>query len=685
MVRLRPNEVVDDRVLLSRAQAEIVRLKQLLRQALDNTLRADHSIPQEEAESMGYVSKCDRNPNGGEKGRSKGIEPLDSASVLSSLTGARAATTVKLAMESEFRPTTGGTNSAVTTEGKWQMAKLMAENERLREDNERLTADFQRLSREQIKTKHHGRGRAVAIGGKPPTSSVDWSARHADAADQTKQGRLGSHSPLAPRRASGSRSASVVTSSVPASTLLSFRRREFDDDDKGTDCGDCGHKEAHLGFSNEQLRDILGEDGVSRGKGDDQEEAEAATELDLFRSEMNRVGRGNLSVAAQTEVEDDGGNVDAGVQIQEFQRLEDMMFQAQGRERRRVREERKRLASARTERLALEAELAALTSSSAAERPAISKNIVPRTPISAAPADEASTFGRNSRVGPGDRRALINNESWVETSGGTDENRRDSGSILQDITSSFTVASSGNANELKLGDRHGDHESLPERSRRKEPVTEVPELRQTGWTTPSRQSPSRRRPATSIGGLTGSVRSRRKRTGSESPSPVMRVGNSSVDTSPAKKGRKNGRGWQHQQRSPVPVSVSSSTVAAAVVAASSTFKTSNAKLRLLQKTYPMASPPPALTTSRQNRGARDGGTESAGEVHLERSGNRYKGNEEEKSTGLETRRPGLAYSVADMGLRLTVSHWPPRSVYRIVKNERIVPRGWLLLSSMFQA
>lgn len=492
MVRLRANEVVDDRVLLARAQAEIKRLKRRLQEALEDTLLGvaedydDGGNADEENGGGCPQPDTERGPDGTTKTK---IGALGGWIVESGREGAKGgqgdAENAEIATEG---PNGGGKPCLVSTNEEQektavrvsaaatptvektqrrQTAKLIAENEHLREDNERLRADVQRLvlqSNKQRLRRHRRQQRSVGRAGNIPTgprsAPIDWSMRYSDAAADVRRRRLESshraNSPARVKRSASSsrvgtmerkRHASPTTTPARVYGLPKFCRRQF-----GVD-GDVGQGEESEGepvedrLSGEEIQAILRGDVEADAaesmlalqgnpeKGD--EEAVAAKQLEMFRRELQgraaggsfvrRGGGGgeegagaapaNSGIVAERFGSAGSGNQDEERDIEKFlensQRLEDLMFEAQGREKRRLRVERGHLASAREKRLELEAQLAEVTGgariadgtdttdthlpeSTSTVKPAVttSKNHVSRLPVNSTTPSPSAEEGR---------------------------------------------------------------------------------------------------------------------------------------------------------------------------------------------------------------------------------------------------------------------------------------------------
>ncbi len=466
MVRLRANEVVDDRVLLARAQAEIKRLKRRLREALEGTLLGaaeSDDDPHENgaggcprhkggggSEETTYASKKIKvePPNSCIRSRSgegaKYVE-VDTEDSTTAAAGTNSAEEHHRGSTDEGKEETAPISAAATTASvvaskaahKRQAAKLIAENERLREDNDRLRADVQRLvllSNKQRLRRQRRQQRSVGRSGKvpvgPSSSPIDWSARYADAAAEARRRRPGPSlrpssnqslnqgassssssrvTAMGKKRSASPSPASPMAATVPARVLSlpKFCRRQF-----GVDGGDA----KGAGGEGEPVEEQLSEAEVralieiipdvdATISPENQEAKKEATQLAMFRREIEEGvecespikrggGSGGGGIRALT---DDGGavrtndgatdgNPDKETDIELFldqsQRLEDMMFEAQDRERRRLRDERYHLASVRKQRLALEEQLAELTRGGDTD----ADNSVPHSTTTAKPA-----------------------------------------------------------------------------------------------------------------------------------------------------------------------------------------------------------------------------------------------------------------------------------------------------------
>lgn len=444
MVRLRANEVVDDRVLLARAQAEIKRLKRRLREALEGTLLgvaedhdgggnadeensggchqteggrcSDDITKLSKKTKIGALDRCIGESGGeGTQGREGGAENAEVATAGTNSGGQPYCLSTEEGEEKAARISAAAANPALERTQKRQATKLIAENERLREDNDSLRADVQRLvlqSNKQRLRRQRQQQRSIGRSGNiptgPPSAPIDWSTRYTDAAADARRRRpesshhANSHSRVN-RSASSSRvmmmarkrRSSPTTAPARVPNLPKFCRRQF-----GVD-GDVGEgvesegEPTEDGLSVEEVQAIIGgSDEVEATKmmlaptGNPEEggeEAVAAIQLEMFRRELQEgvvsgssVQRGggggeeeagaapaNSGIVAGRNGGVASGNPDEETDIEVFldksQRLEDLMFEAQGRERRRLREERGHLASARKQRLELEAQLAALT------------------------------------------------------------------------------------------------------------------------------------------------------------------------------------------------------------------------------------------------------------------------------------------------------------------------------------
>lgn len=322
MVRIRPNEVVDDRVLLGRARAEITRLKQLLRRVLDNALQPDEPGSTPTAlDSRGHSRDIGR--VGGETGEKIALSGCPNGD----------ARNVEQAAQNH------------------QVAKLIAENERLRDDNTCLLAKVQRLDKIKQKMKRRRRvGRSITpvrrIAPPIPVTPIDLSVRYANAASQPRRQR-----PSSSRERSQSPRQSISPAMSP--TLKPFIRREFATPDNANVEG----KPIEDEVSEEEIKDLIDDNLTTNSTGNREEEEMA--QIEALRCSLQAADRRNETegngVASERAASPDIGRI-----VGESQRMEDLLFEAQGRERRRILEERERLTSSRAERLALEAQLAEL-------------------------------------------------------------------------------------------------------------------------------------------------------------------------------------------------------------------------------------------------------------------------------------------------------------------------------------
>lgn len=480
MVHIRANEVVDDRVLLARAQAEIKRLKRRLREALEGTLLGGYGegdgVNDDTASEVNGVAS----PHG--QGGSSHENVLSSKKVedlgrCESKAGADGVAGVKDdGAESSVPPPTivpnereqrhpslaeekgcetvrisaaassaaAGTAFIAAAAQKRKAARLITENESLREENDRLRADVQRLvaqnSKQRSKRQRQQQQRQRNVGRwgdawngagsrRPPPSPIDWSARYADAAADARRRRPASSShrsrsltrSASPSSSVKSRTVAMrtkrSTSPTPAATasasaaaaapvLPKFRRRQFgldvgaqqdtraeDETVEDTLSGAEVREMVELNSTEEAMAATASGDPASLEE--EEREAEEVSQLAMFHRELrdgvvsgsfvkrgggdgggegSRRGGGGAGGVKETVLEqlgyrgdtsDSNVNPDELADIEVFldqsQRLEDLMFEAEGRERQRLREERGRLASARAQRLALEAQLVALT------------------------------------------------------------------------------------------------------------------------------------------------------------------------------------------------------------------------------------------------------------------------------------------------------------------------------------
>ncbi|CAM9788747.1 unnamed protein product, partial [Scytosiphon promiscuus] len=296
MVRIRANEVVDDRVLLARAQSEIKRLKRRLREALEGTLLGGST--EDDGERNDTITGTDVEVQG---------------------TGGAPEDTVRASKKVEDFGSGGSTTGRKGGTG----------------------------------VKH---GEADSVVSSPTV-----------VADNGQQHR---------RSASPSRTAATVAA---APVVPKFRRRQFGMDE-GTRKGTGSENEAVEGtLSAEEVRAMIDINAAEA-------KVDATALLAMFHRELRegvvsgsfvkrdrggggdegnrRGGRGAIEGREAVQERSDGredssdsnANPDELTNIDVFldqsQRLEDLMFEAEGRERRRLQEERGRLASARAERLA---------------------------------------------------------------------------------------------------------------------------------------------------------------------------------------------------------------------------------------------------------------------------------------------------------------------------------------------
>lgn len=437
MVRLRANEVVDDRVLLARAQAEIKRLKRRLREALEGTLLGvaeDHHDGRDADEvssdghqpevgggsdgtrntSIGALAGCTGKPGGkGTQGREGGAGNAGINTAGTNSGGQPRCVSAGEGEEKTAHVSAAAASAAAAVEitRKRQTAKLIAENERLREDNDRLRADVERLvlqSKKQRLRRQRRQQRSIGRAGGIPTGAssapFEWATRYAaDARRRTPESSHVANSHARVNRSASSsrvvtiarkRRVSPTTAPARVPSLPKFRRRQFGTDGDVAEGAESGGEPVEDGLSAEEVRAIIGgnvEAEVAKtmlGLPGNQEEADeeaaaAAKQLEMFRRELqegtvrgsfvqrsggeegvgaevanNRIVAGRDSAAGSGNQEED---TDIEMFLEKSQRLEDLMFEAHGRERRRLREERGHLASAREQRLKLERQLADLT------------------------------------------------------------------------------------------------------------------------------------------------------------------------------------------------------------------------------------------------------------------------------------------------------------------------------------
>lgn len=626
MVRLRANEVVDESVLLARAQAEIVRLKKLLRQALDNTL------------TVGGVCGLHEEP-GTRDWSSENPKPDINVVDMKEVNDEEHVTpTNSLSGETDAKETAQITTTMVAAQ-KHQAAKLMAENERLREENDRLKADVQRFSQNNQRSKRRRRGgrEVTAMGSEGlPFPPVDWSARYAEAASDTRRRRSAGSLSFVNDSASSlrARSASPLAKVSIQASLSTFKRRSFDD---GRDGGEGDPVENSL--SAEEVRVVIGDEETMILSPGNQEEAEEVTQLEMFRCELEGGvgGTGKPSKVVENTNLLAIDKTETNKFLHDSQRLEDLMFEAQSRERQRLREERDRFAIAKRERLMLEAQLAELnggitvatptavvTAATSSAPPALSKKIAPTlqqaAPFAEQPPSDGTLLGAQVRS-PDARFSKINNDrrgsGWDGPGAGDTFNKAGNTKPPQ--------SRDGIGNVVHSNGRGTVEASLPAGIRKVARVAKLPEWRKTNWTSPApRQKLNRQRPATSAG---AGERARSRR-------PQGRVGGSRPS------GRKievaqgflalQERDSCSQQRDE-----EQSGLGCAVTA-----KASGTKVKVLREANPLTSP---------ERSHRSCGVESG-----DHRGNKSSRFECKVESGPASRTK-LVYGVADLGLRLKVS------------------------------
>lgn len=603
MVRLRPNEVVDDRVLLARAQAEIVHLKQLLRQALDNTLNVPGDMPRW---GSGEWNASEAGPH------TKSAEACLKASEDSvtvedrSSKGSGEVTTEKLGEKAA--------DITSTMAEERERSALIAENERLREDNECLKADVQRLLYAQ-QQKRHRRKRGIIEG--PPPSPMGSSARYAYAADTARRNRLAS-------RSSGSlRSFNVRSPSISTQTRSknpAFQRRKFEDEVENISVGSGELEFADL--SAEQVEDILGKEGEL------EEDMQNSTQLEHFRAKLKQLDKRD-SNHARWESKKKGAEMES---LQDHQRLEDLMFDAQSEQMETLREQRGCLAAARKERLALEAELEALSSASATVVQAQSES----TRL-------VSEYPENDQV--------------IVTNGSMDSEDQGNHDPIEPINSPHT---SETATPDPPGDRHSaDAErcqtASPSKLSRSIPwsVTSVRGFspkRQMGWTTPPRRSPIRRRPRTNTGGE-DIARPRLNRKAKHLRSPLRdRLKHDKIVSRTW-----NRPDWRRRAKSPALLDSDDDGIAGLEMRVSAGTRGSKTDCSTLKATDSARISLPMPSQGKNMRERSSGSTsldieiEDGVQSHLA-------GHTPTRSRPAKER---LAYGMADLGLRITVSHRYP--------------------------
>lgn len=734
MVRLQANEMVDDRVLLARANAEIVRLKTRLREALYSAIGSDDGNDSLERQGPSWTNgRRVGSAPAGAKGEAAGdkLEMEGSLSHESNLLQKPEGTSIHTLPRSPVPPrVTGGEKSAapVATENvaattaaaavaaaqRRHTAKLIAENERLRESNDRLKSEVQGLLQSNRKLKRRRQGdrllATVGRGGRPFSPPVNWSARYAYGAANVRRRRpASSNSSLRGRRTLPPRARSVspgAASSAVAEAarrnLPIFRRRSFDGE--GSEEGEGAPVEDAL--SPGEIQAMVGDEaGVSVPTTPrNQEEAEEVTQLEMFRRELERQAS---AVGAETDhregqarsgavvVDDPGGGNKAYAEallVRKSQRLEDLMFEAQGRERRRLREERGRLSLARTERLALEAQLARLTEqsriaelagSTGLEEPAepegpaevtdvvdglapvpavaISSTVPPiptlsinedvpssakvsdaRESVKAAenPRGNRDQSGENAELKLGSERPLVQPAQSARNSSGLADPSAIGGVDTVSAPTSEPGYAGSNENQGPDGYREGNPPEVlaaGAKARRLVPAANIPERRPTGRISPisARRKPNHQRPSTS-GGPAGRARSRRAhRWAGGSRSPV-RGRATMLEPASAREHNSRGSSGKHRQQQEVEATLGR---AAAATTASAT------KINALQLASPLAS----HRQPRKAQGFRPVGGDSS------RKGGRGAGGGGDLRVEVgEAAKGSLAYSVADLGLRLKV-------------------------------
>ena len=727
MVRLRANEVVDDRVLLARAEAEITRLKNLLREALDSAMGpgdGDESLEnfaQKNDPSWSNRIRAESAPAGMKGGvigdslgaaRSSNESPSSLEATTSQVVprGPKPARDTRdeaiAAPVSTATPAAAATAAAATAAQRRHAAKLIAENERLRESNDRLRADVQGLLQSNRKLKRRRGLRrlgfaAVGRGAPPFSSPVDWSARYAYAAANARRRRPSSTSSPLRARALPPHARSVSPGAVSSSSSSSirkrllpvFRMRRFGgtgDEGEGTPVEDA--------LSPDEVRAIIGDEATAVAAAAatipttprNQEEAEEVTQLEMFRRELEKPAsaageqvtgyregqaRGGALVDGSTGGADNTYN--EALLVRESQRLEDLMFEAHVRERRRLHDERGRLASARTERLELESQLARLAElarvdeiTETAELADGVDIVAPAAPVtvtnSAVPPVPALPLVEDTQQSPkaleqpsadrnqpdehavinlGSERPVARSQGVRNSSGWADPSTVDVDTAAAVAATTESGGAGGSSEKDEPGYGQGNPTDVPRtraRARRLVPASSIPERRQTGRITPisARRKPSHQRPSTS-GGPSGRARSRRAhRWAGGSRSPVRGRATALEPAFTRERSSSGGGGGQHRQQQQQQAEDAVS--GPATHAASST-----AKLKALQvaSQSPLASPrkPRKVQGLRPARGypnrQEGGGGDDRGDLRAEVGG---------------TTKGSLACSVADLGLRLKV-------------------------------
>ena len=512
MVRVRPNEVMDDRVQLVRAQAEIARLKKLLRQALGNALKSDDLVQSPAASDTGVPphAKVSQGADGAVKGAGSGGETMEA------VVGSPRETKIAVSADTTGYPNDRARSANPTTQTR-QIVTLIAENERLREDNSRLSADVQRLTQTRTKQRRRG-GRSVTpvrrVAPPLPIAPLDWGTKYAKT---TAQGRRRKSSSSHGRSSSPGHLSFPEEPALPASKTRGSEKGG--DEKEGDPAGDD--------ISAGEVHGMIDDDYTTASSGG-RDEAESVTRLGVFRSSLKAANH-------RSEGELNGGTWRRGTEddiqtfVEESQRLEKLMLEAYKRERQLLREERARLTSSRTERIALEAQLTELTHGVA--RAPDGKNMLEianvgvqatdGTPTRAACTEHVCTD--HEPISPiGDLQTMHANAAGL----GVEEGSRDEArACWVDQTSTaptIAVEKATSPPDLERGDYSvsgGAAERDPE-PENTVPASELPRYHhQRNWTPPARfcKTRSSQRPATSVGAA-GRARLRRpRRLSSRSP------------------------------------------------------------------------------------------------------------------------------------------------------------------------
>lgn len=486
-----------------------------------------------------------------------------------------------------------------------------------------------------------------------------------------------------------------VSASIPR-----FRRREFD--------ADYNHDEREaevvpqeaIDTSAEQLRDTLGhnkdEEEQEKGersdlkKEEEKDDLDAAKRIEWFRFELGKLAAGTFEgketngVTQRPHPTREGETV--AHEVEKAQRLEDILFEAEGQERQRVREEMARLTAARAERLALEAQLASLTTVTTGGSGEALANLktVASPPIQVMGTIKSSTVDRT----PGgrcfsQRTPVCGRAPLADVEASTAPDRSVGGKIeyQTDQYCSDEPAKSGSAGAAvtpvvtatRIPPDQSVIKNTPPGIQRRSTIAPsgVSRALRTVWTTPPpgpQRSPSRRRPMTSAGTAAARTRSWRSQRGrrSKSRSPV-RATDARYDPDRSNKVRQTSLEGQRPPDRGHPASFGGRSNGNASASTSSMHGYSEAKLAALQTAYP-SSPLSSVGISpllpcKKNRSPtaavvdRNGGYAELSNDFIERENRCGSGINDRTGTGAQSgTRPRLklTYSVADRGLRITV-------------------------------